>query len=273
MVVLPAALVWAEQRGPLRMPRSRAELAALGRGVGTGGARRRRRRRPVPLRGTPAALRRTARRRARAPYHHASDGRPTAIRSSTTTRAEREAEKARGAARPYSIAVGVLFLGLIVFAGINVLSNDSPGPAGLAGGTRCRRSRRRRPPGGSTATPRSIPKKACTVQVPRRDPDLRLLRSPARAGGVVQQVRRPLRAACSTPSSASAGASRAWRFVGLDIADSLDEARKAVQENGWGFPMAVDRDGAVGVLYRVGVGPTTSSHILAACWRARRSGS
>ena len=27
MVVLPAALVWAEQRGPLRVPRTRAELA------------------------------------------------------------------------------------------------------------------------------------------------------------------------------------------------------------------------------------------------------
>ena len=46
-------------------------------------------------------------------------------------------------------------------------------------------------------------------------------------------------------------------FVGLDSASSLDEARKDVEENGWGFPMAVDRDGAVGLLYSVGVGPTT----------------
>jgi hypothetical protein len=46
-------------------------------------------------------------------------------------------------------------------------------------------------------------------------------------------------------------------FVGLAIRDSLDSARKAVTENGWGFPMAVDRDGAVGLLYSVGVGPTT----------------
>ena len=29
------------------------------------------------------------------------------------------------------------------------------------------------------------------------------------------------------------------------------------RSNGWGFPMAVDRDGAVGLLYGVGVGPTT----------------
>ena len=43
MVVLPAALVWAEQRGPLRVPRSRAEVAALARAAGgslrAGGAR------------------------------------------------------------------------------------------------------------------------------------------------------------------------------------------------------------------------------------------
>ena len=46
-------------------------------------------------------------------------------------------------------------------------------------------------------------------------------------------------------------------FVGVDIRNSLDEARKSVEEHGWGFPMAVDRDGAVGLLYSVGVGPTT----------------
>jgi uncharacterized protein len=34
MVVLPAALMWAEQRGPLRVPRSRAEAAALARAIG-----------------------------------------------------------------------------------------------------------------------------------------------------------------------------------------------------------------------------------------------
>ncbi len=34
MLVLPAALMWAEQRGPLRFPRSRAEAAALARDAG-----------------------------------------------------------------------------------------------------------------------------------------------------------------------------------------------------------------------------------------------
>jgi thiol-disulfide isomerase/thioredoxin len=46
-------------------------------------------------------------------------------------------------------------------------------------------------------------------------------------------------------------------FIGLDIADSLENARREVIEHGWRFPMAVDRDGAVSGLYGIGVGPTT----------------
>jgi peroxiredoxin len=46
-------------------------------------------------------------------------------------------------------------------------------------------------------------------------------------------------------------------FVGLDIKDSLDNARTEVRKHGWSFPMALDRDGAVSGLYGVVVGPTT----------------
>jgi hypothetical protein len=45
--------------------------------------------------------------------------------------------------------------------------------------------------------------------------------------------------------------------VGLDLRHSSEEARKAVVEDGWALPRAVDRVGAVGLLYSVGVGPTT----------------
>jgi peroxiredoxin len=45
-------------------------------------------------------------------------------------------------------------------------------------------------------------------------------------------------------------------FVGLDIKDSLENAGKEVRKHGWGFPMALDRDGAVSGLYGVVVGPT-----------------
>jgi cytochrome c biogenesis protein CcmG, thiol:disulfide interchange protein DsbE len=49
----------------------------------------------------------------------------------------------------------------------------------------------------------------------------------------------------------------AVQFIGLDIADSLENAREEVIDHGWRFPMAVDRDGAVSGLYGVGVGPTS----------------
>ena len=60
MIVLPAALVWAEQRGSVRLPRTRAEFAALARGAGgelrAGAAARS----PRAARATPGLLRRTA---------------------------------------------------------------------------------------------------------------------------------------------------------------------------------------------------------------------
>ena len=65
MLVLPAALAWAEERGPLRVPRSRAEAAALaraaGRSVRAGASAAGRAVRGVPgavRRGVPAAGRR-----------------------------------------------------------------------------------------------------------------------------------------------------------------------------------------------------------------------
>jgi hydrophobe/amphiphile efflux-3 (HAE3) family protein len=58
MVALPAALIWAEQRGPLRVPRSRAELAALARSAGRS-SRAAARAAARAIRGAPAALRRT----------------------------------------------------------------------------------------------------------------------------------------------------------------------------------------------------------------------
>jgi hypothetical protein len=169
---------------------------------------------------------------------------------------EADAEKARSSARPYSIAVGILFLGFIIFAGINSLTNDSPGPVGLAEGKRL-------PPFAAPSATGSLdgdsnvdPKKACRIHVPDAiricdyfDKPLVLVAWFSKCGGhcdplldSVERIRRRFPRV---------------NFVGLDVRNSKDEARKAVEENGWGFPMAVDRDGAVGLLYSVGVGPTT----------------
>lgn len=169
---------------------------------------------------------------------------------------ERDADQARSAARPYSIAVGVLFLGFIVFAGINSLSSDSPGPTGLQAGTRL-------PPFAAPSATGSVEgdsnvdqKKACKIQVRDAiricdyfDRPLVVVAWFSKCGGHCE----PVLDAVERIRGRFPGVA----FVGVDIRNSLDEARDSVQENGWGFPMAVDRDGAVGLLYSVGVGPTT----------------
>jgi hypothetical protein len=45
-------------------------------------------------------------------------------------------------------------------------------------------------------------------------------------------------------------------FLSLDIHDDRDEVRELVREHGWTMPVGYDRDGAVGSLYRVGGCPT-----------------
>jgi hypothetical protein len=169
---------------------------------------------------------------------------------------EREAEEARSAARPYSIVVGVLFLALIVYAGVNTLSNDAPGPGGLEPGTRL-------PPFASPSATGSLEgdsnvdrDQACRVRLRDAiricdyfDRPLVLVAWFSRCGGHCEPVLDAVeRIRGRFPEVA---------FVGVDIRDSLEEAHEAVEKNGWGFPMAVDRDGAVGLLYSVGVGPTT----------------
>ena len=169
---------------------------------------------------------------------------------------EAEAEKARSAARPYSIAVGVLFLGLIVFAGINALTTDNPGPVGLEEGRRLPAFAAPSAAGQLEGDSNVNQREACKVRLRDAiricdyfDRPLVLVAWFSKCGGhcepvldAVERVR---------------GRFPEVGFVGVDIRNSLDEARESVEKNGWGFPMAVDRDGAVGLLYSVGVGPTT----------------
>jgi hypothetical protein len=165
-------------------------------------------------------------------------------------------EQSKGAGRPYSIVVGVLFLAIAVFAGINALSNKTPGAGGLPDGSNLPRFAAPSATGRLDGDANVSQKEACEVKVGDViricdffDRPLVITAWFSRCGGHCEpQLDRIERTRRRFPGVA---------FVGLDIRDPLDKARKAVLEHGWGFPMAVDRDGAVGALYSVGIGPTT----------------
>ena len=169
MVVLPAALVWSEQRGPLRVPRSRAELAALGRARGRavrdGAAASAR-----AVRGTPAAIRAAARpagRRAGAGARTITQvmAARTAIPCSRWTR--RSATPRRRAARRVRTRSpwGSCSWASSCSRGINALSSDSPGPAGLEAGRRLPAFAAPSATGSLEGDSNVDQKKACKVQV------------------------------------------------------------------------------------------------------------
>jgi hypothetical protein len=172
------------------------------------------------------------------------------------------------AARPYTIVVGALFLIVLVVAGINVASNDSGGVVGL-----------------SEDDP--LPRFAAPAATGELDGDANVFQDDVDAEGnprtpackvkgsstdvirICDFFDRPLvivawfTRGCGTCESQLDTVERVRKrfpdvgFLGLSIADSRKDTEEAVRKNGWRFPMAVDPDGAVGNLYRVGVGPLT----------------
>jgi thiol-disulfide isomerase/thioredoxin len=173
------------------------------------------------------------------------------------------------AARPYSIVIGLVFLAVVILAGVNSLSNQGEAVRGLEDGKPLPRfaapsalsgidrdanvSQDDKDASGDARTA------ACDVPGPR----VKVIRVPC------DYVDRPLvlvawfTRGCGTCRSQLDAVERVRKrfpgvhFIGLDIADSLENARREVIKHGWRFPMAVDRDGAVSGLYGVGVGPTT----------------
>lgn len=166
-------------------------------------------------------------------------------------------------ARPYSIAVGFLFLAVVVFAGIT-LTREHRGALGLEPGTRL-------PDWAAPSATGAIEGDANVFQSRRESGADNTPACKVRGRDVIRicdYFDRPLvlvawfsRCGTCAPQLDTAEAVRRRfpqvAFVGLDIRDPQDKARRAVREHGWRFPMAVDRDGAVGALYGVGVGPTT----------------
>jgi thiol-disulfide isomerase/thioredoxin len=174
----------------------------------------------------------------------------------------------RRAARPYTIVVGIVFLVVLIVAGINVGRNSQQGVVGLSEGDPLPRFAAPAATGnldgdaninqddtGGDGKHRTA---ACQVEGPPTqvvricdffDKPLVLVAWFSRGCGTcrkqldtVEKVRKQF------PDVG---------FVGLDVGESREDSERRVRDNGWTFPMAVDRDGAVSNLYRVGVGPLT----------------
>jgi hypothetical protein len=179
-----------------------------------------------------------------------------------------EATGTSKAARPYTIVVGALFLLVLIVAGINVVSNDSGGVGGLSEGD-------------------PLPRFAAPVATGNLDGDANIFQDDVDAGGkpripackvkgsprdvirICDFFDKPLvmvawfTRGCGTCESQLDTVEQVRErfpnvgFLGLSVADSRKDTERVVRRNAWRFPIAVDPDGAVGNLYRIGVGPLT----------------
>ena len=179
---------------------------------------------------------------------------------------EREAEEARRAARPYSIAVGVVFLGVILFAGINAVRNSGEAVLGPEKGRRVPLFAAPTPTGQLDGDANIDQGKV--VNGRRRDSACDIAGSRRDVVRICDYFDRPLaivfwfKRGCGTCRPQLDTVERIRKrvpgvhFIGIDVRTSKDNARKEVLEHGWRFPMGYDRDGAVSQLYGIGGGPT-----------------
>jgi peroxiredoxin len=162
-----------------------------------------------------------------------------------------EERVSRGGARPYSIVVGILFLAAIVVAGLNAIDSK---PLGLQAGDKLPKFAAPSAT-GSLNKDANVSPSACKVRV---EDAVRICDYFDRPLVIVAWFKKGCDTCRRQLDTVEAIRRRFPQvaFVGVDIRDSLDNAAKEVRKHGWGFPMALDRDGAVSGLYGVGGGPT-----------------
>jgi peroxiredoxin len=149
--------------------------------------------------------------------------------------------------------VGVLFLAVIVVVSVNTLSTK---PIGLKAGNPLPKFAAPSARGTTDKDANVDPKKACGV---RGNDAIRICDFFNRPLVMVAWFTKGCDTCRRQLDTLEAVRHRfpGVGFLGLDVKDSLDNARTEVAKHGWSFPMALDRDGAVSGLYGVVVGPTT----------------
>ncbi len=175
----------------------------------------------------------------------------------------------------YSIAVGLIFVVLVIFVTIQTLGGDE------AGGTLGLDRQEARWPLPEFAVPAAASELEGDANVAQDDCALGAVPCPADAERtpaceiatpgairVCDLFDRPLvisfwftkGGGCAGQQDVVEDAYRRYRdrvnFLSVNIHDDRDEVRNLVREHGWTMPVGYDRDGAVGSLYRVGGCPT-----------------
>jgi hypothetical protein len=180
----------------------------------------------------------------------------------------------KGAANRYSLAVGLLFLALIVVAAIHTLNGGGEDTLGLD-------KQPVRWPLPEFAVPAAAGKLEGDANIYQDDCESSSLPCPAGstrvpacqittpgAIRVCDLFDRPLvisfwfgtTSRCEQEQNVVSAVAARYRgrvnFLSLDVLDSRDSVREVVREHGWAMPVGFDRDGAVASLYRVGGCPT-----------------
>jgi thiol-disulfide isomerase/thioredoxin len=184
-------------------------------------------------------------------------------------------DRREGPRRPaiYSLIVGIVFIAVIVIAGINMISNDSGGVLGASDEGDLPLSQFAVPSARSEASgDANIAQDDCdAARIPCPEENRR---TPACEVDVPGAIRvcdlfdRPLVLSfwftrggdCEAQEDVFERAYRRYaervNFLAIDVRDSPDEVRTLIDDRGWTHPIGLDRDGALSNLYRVGGCPT-----------------
>ncbi|MEX2195660.1 MAG: TlpA disulfide reductase family protein [Thermoleophilaceae bacterium] len=155
----------------------------------------------------------------------------------------------------YSWVVGIAFLLAIIVAGLNAINTEGPGALGIEAGEDAPLFVAPLAVGGLDRDANADEDQVCDIDLPDTV-NLCSLRGQAvvltffftRFADCVPQLDRVEQAQGRAPGV---------RFVGVLVREDKDDAEELVREQGWTFPVALDRDGLVSNLYGVAGCPTT----------------
>ena len=181
-----------------------------------------------------------------------------------------------GRGRPaaiYSLIVGLVFIALVVVAGVNALQTEDSGVLGAEDEGDLPLAQFAVPDARSELEgDANIAQDDCEVsQVPCPSEERRTPACGVKLGGafrVCDLFSKPLVLSfwftrggdCEAQQDAFEAAYRRHRdqvnFLGINVRDDREEVSRLIAERGWTHPIGLDRDGALSNLYRVGGCPT-----------------